>query len=63
MCSNMRMCQLGAEEAGNFLAGQQHTPTHIAHLTSGPVVAVELMAPSGIRKWLDMAGASSHVQL
>jgi len=57
--SNLRMCQLGTEEAAQFLASKQHTPQHealVAHLASGPVVAMELMAASGIRKWLDILG-------
>ena len=58
-CSNLGMCQLSTEEAGLFLAAQHGSPLFSARLgllASGPVVAMELMAASGVRKWLDILG-------
>lgn len=58
-CSNLRMCQLSPQEACGFLAAQQNSPhfsAMVAHLASGPVVAMELMAASGVRKLLDILG-------
>lgn len=55
----MRMCQLSATEASTFLAAQQSSPLYpalVSLLASGPVVAMELMAASGVRKWLDILG-------
>jgi nucleoside-diphosphate kinase len=54
--SNLRMCQMSAAGACRLLSTQQGDPALApAHLASGPVVAMELMAASGIRKWLDQA--------
>lgn len=53
------MCQLSKQEASQFLAAQHGSPRFeamVALLATGPVVAMELMAASGIRKWLDMLG-------
>jgi nucleoside-diphosphate kinase len=50
----MRMCQLSAAEAAAFCSA----PQDAAALSCGPVVALELMAPCGVRRWLDMLGAS-----
>jgi nucleoside diphosphate kinase len=58
-CSNLRMCQLSPQEACSFLAAQQSSPLFsalVSHLASGPVVAMELMAASGVRKLLDILG-------
>lgn len=54
-CSNLRMCQMSAADACRLLSTQQGDPALAPHLASGPVVAMELMAASGIRKWLDQA--------
>lgn len=54
-CSNLRMCQMSAADACRLLSTQQAAPSLAPHLASGPVVAMELMAASGIRKWLDQA--------
>lgn len=53
------MCQLSTDEAFRLLVAQQHDPQYpalVGHVASGPVVAMELMAASGIRKWLDILG-------
>jgi hypothetical protein len=60
-CSNLRMCQLSPQEACSFLATQQNSPYFsalVSHLASGPVVAMELMAASGVRKLLDILGGT-----
>lgn len=55
-CSNLRMCQMSAADACRLLSTQQGADPALApHLASGPAVAMELMAASGIRKWLDQA--------
>jgi hypothetical protein len=56
------MCQLSTEEACWFLAARQngtYSPDQAQSLAAGPVVAMELMAASGIRKWLDALGKST----
>jgi hypothetical protein len=57
------MCQLSAEDAYRFMLTQHCDPQHPAvvgelpqHLASGPVVAMELMAVQGVRRWLDILG-------
>lgn len=61
--SNLRMCQLSAQDAYRFLSTQHCDPQHPPlvgqpqqHLASGPVVAMELMAAQGVRRWLDILG-------
>jgi hypothetical protein len=60
------MCQLSQGDALAFCHESHRSgaaPTSrdcdsrlVAALSSGPVVALELMAPGGVHKWLDMLG-------
>ncbi|WIA11558.1 hypothetical protein OEZ85_011667 [Tetradesmus obliquus] len=57
--TNMRMCQLSRADAEAFYAvhaGRPFFNTLCSFMTSGPIVALELMAASSITKWGDLLG-------
>lgn len=60
------MCQLSKSSAEEFYAVHRGKPFYEAltsFMSSGPVVALELMAASGIRKWRDLLGEYALVRL
>lgn len=58
----MRMCQLSRADAEAFYAvhaGRPFFNNLCSFMTSGPIVALELMAASSITKWRDLLGEPS----
>lgn len=56
------MCQLSMANAQTFYASHAGKPFYerlCSFMSSGPVVALELMAADGIRKWHDLLGEQS----
>mmetsp|Transcript_13193 Transcript_13193/g.41744 ORF Transcript_13193/g.41744 Transcript_13193/m.41744 type:complete len:444 (+) Transcript_13193:177-1508(+) len=59
LISNMKMCQLSRAEAAEFYAvheGKPFYPTLIDYMTSGRIVAMELVAEDAIQKWRTLLG-------
>ena len=57
----MRMLQLSQQEAEGFYAVHRERPffgSLTAFMSQGPVVVLALEAPSAIRKWRDLMGAT-----
>lgn len=63
--SKLKMIHLSVGEASAFYGEHQGKPFFrdlIAMITSGPVVAMELVAERGITKWRDLLGPTNHEQ-
>eukprot|EP00798_Chlamydomonas_sp_ICE-L_P024150 gene24154-9736_t len=59
---NMRMCKLSRQDAEAFYACHRVKPFFdnlTAFMSSGRVVAMELMAPGAIRKWRELIGPTN----
>lgn len=59
MLTQLRMCQLGRGEAFQFYQEHQTKPFFdqlLNHITSGPVIAMELMGENAISKWRNILG-------
>jgi hypothetical protein len=58
------MCQLSKADAEAFYAvhaGRPFFSSLCSFMTSGPIVALELMAASSIRKWRDLLGERGSI--
>ncbi|OWF55446.1 nucleoside diphosphate kinase 7-like [Mizuhopecten yessoensis] len=59
LVANMKMCQLSRHEAMEFYKehqGKTHFDTLLTYITSGPVIAIELMGSDCVSQWTDLLG-------
>jgi nucleoside-diphosphate kinase len=62
MCSKLRMCHLSKAEASEFYAVHQRQPFFEAltdFMSSGKILAMELVSSDGIAKWQALIGPTS----
>ncbi|XP_069105017.1 nucleoside diphosphate kinase homolog 7-like [Argopecten irradians] len=59
LIANMKMCQLTRNEAYEFYQehqGKTYFDNLLSYMTSGPLIAIELMGPDCVSQWADLLG-------
>lgn len=59
------MCQVQSEEAMRFFEAKKSDaflPFLVEHLSSGPILALELVSEDAVQKWLDLIGPDDPIK-